>query len=87
MTAVSVCLSVCLSRGLNWRRRVQCTQRVVCAGSFGVAIVKLLWPPVLMRHLSRILLMCTEVGVFVLRLQKSQEEAEDQSTLEGFHLS
>jgi len=28
----SVCLSVCLSRGLNRRRRVQCTPRAVCGG-------------------------------------------------------
>jgi len=28
----SVCQSVCLSRGLNQRRRMQCTPRAVCAG-------------------------------------------------------
>jgi len=39
---LSVYLSVCLSRGLNRRRRVQCTPRAVCAGSFGAAFVKLL---------------------------------------------
>jgi len=32
-----VCLSVSLSRGLNRRRRMQCTPRAVCAGSFGAA--------------------------------------------------
>jgi len=42
----SVCLSVCLSRGLN-RRHVQCTPHAVCAGSFGAAFVECLWPPVL----------------------------------------
>jgi len=39
-----VCLSVCLSRGLNRRRRVRCTPRAVCTGSFGAAFIKLLWP-------------------------------------------
>jgi len=39
-----VCLSACLSRGLNRRRRVQCTPRAVCAGSFGAAFAKCLWP-------------------------------------------
>jgi len=38
-----VCLSVCLSRGSNRRRRVQCTLRAVCAGSFGAAFAKCLW--------------------------------------------
>jgi len=38
---------VCLSCGFNRQRRVQCTQRTVCAGSFGAAFVKLLWPPVI----------------------------------------
>jgi len=40
MFAVSVCQSVCLSRGLNRRRRVQCTPRAVSAGSFGATSVK-----------------------------------------------
>jgi len=38
-----VCQSVCLSRGLNRRRRVQCTPRGVCAGSFGAVFAKCLW--------------------------------------------
>jgi len=37
-----VCLSVSLPRGLNRRRRVQCTPRAMCVGSFGAAFVKLL---------------------------------------------
>jgi len=28
----SVCLSVCLSHGLNWQQRVQCALRAVCVG-------------------------------------------------------
>jgi len=39
-----VCLSDCLSRGLNRRRRVQCTPRAVCTGSFSAAFAKCLWP-------------------------------------------
>jgi len=39
-----ICLSVCLSPGLNRCWRVQCTPRAVCAGSFGAAFVKLLRP-------------------------------------------
>jgi len=39
-----VCLSVCLSRGLHWQQRVQCTPRAVCAVSFGAAFDKCLWP-------------------------------------------
>jgi len=39
-----VCLSVCLSSDLNRRRRVQCTPRAVCVGSFGAAFAKHLWP-------------------------------------------
>jgi len=51
---LSVSLSVCLSRGLNRRRRrVQCTPRAVCAGSFGAAFVKLLWPLVFLHVMSR----------------------------------
>jgi len=37
-----VCLSVCLSRGLNRRK-----PRAVCAGSFCAAFAKCLWPFVL----------------------------------------
>jgi len=40
----SVSLSVCPSRGLNRQRRAQCTPRAVCAGSFGAAFAKRLWP-------------------------------------------
>jgi len=40
---LSVCQSVCLPRGLNRRRRVQCTPRAVCAGSFGAAFAECLW--------------------------------------------
>jgi len=38
-----VCLSVCLSHGLNRRRRVQCRPRAVCAGSFCAAFAKCFW--------------------------------------------
>jgi len=31
-----VCLSVCLSRGLNWWRRVQCAPRAICARGHSV---------------------------------------------------
>jgi len=41
MFAVSVRLSV---TRLKSARRVQCTPHTVCAGSFGAAFVKLLWP-------------------------------------------
>jgi len=36
-----VCQSVCLSRGLNRRRRMHCTPRAVCAGSYSAAFVTL----------------------------------------------
>jgi len=39
---LSVCQSVCLSRGLNLRQLVHCTLRAVFAGSFSAAFVKLL---------------------------------------------
>jgi len=39
-----VCQSVCLSRRLNRRRRMQCTLRAVRARSFGAAFVKCLLP-------------------------------------------
>jgi len=48
--AVSVSLPVCLSRGLNRQRRVQCTPRAVCAGSFGAAFARCLWPLVYILH-------------------------------------
>jgi len=35
---------VCLSRGLNRWRRVHCTRRAVCAGSFSAAFAQCLWP-------------------------------------------
>jgi len=38
----SVRLSVCLSRGLNQRRRMQCMLCAMCVGSFGAAFIKFL---------------------------------------------
>jgi len=43
-----VCLSVCLSRGLNRLRRMQCTPHAMCAGSFGAAFAKCIWPGVVL---------------------------------------
>jgi len=45
----SVCQSVCLSRGLNWQRWMQCTPRAMCVGSFGAVFAKCFWPLV---HIS-----------------------------------
>jgi len=42
--AVSLCQSV-----LDRRRRVQCTLRAVCAGSFSAAFAKCIWPLVTLR--------------------------------------
>jgi len=39
-----VCSAVCLSCGLNQRRRVQCTPCAVCTGSFSAAFAKCFWP-------------------------------------------
>jgi len=39
-----VFMSVCLSRSLNWRRRMQSTPYAVCVGSFGAAFAKCFWP-------------------------------------------
>jgi len=88
-----VCLSVCLSRmhqmtqlGFtvrgNRRRRVQCTPRAVCAGSFGAAFAKCCWPLVLhLRSSSGVLLGCIEcircslllpmIAVFVMSVSLS----------------
>jgi len=51
MFAVSVSLLVCLSRSLTWRWHVQCMPHAVCAGSFGAAFTKCLWPLVFCRSL------------------------------------
>jgi len=47
MFALSICQSVCLSRGLNRWWCVQCMPRAVCAGSFSAVFAKCLWPLVL----------------------------------------
>jgi len=44
---------VCLSRGLNRRRCLQCTPRAVYAGSFGAVFAKYLWPFVLLSVADR----------------------------------
>jgi len=59
-----VCQSVCLSRGLNRRRRVQCMRR----GRLVAAFDKLLWPFV---RVSLCLSVCRSVCLFVTRLKSA----------------
>jgi len=43
LTILTDVRGVCLSRGLNRPRLVQCTSRAVCAASFVAAFAKCLW--------------------------------------------
>jgi len=48
-----VCLSVSLSRSLTRRQCVQCMLHAMCAGSFGEAFAKCLWPLVIVLNVTR----------------------------------